>query len=382
MLKSKSFKEGVALLCGTIIGSGYLILPFSFLKAGVLPNIFWLIFFTCCLIIVNLIYAEINLVTHNNHRLPGYADLYLGKIFKLLSRVIFILGILGGLIVYLILGSRFLILLASPIFKLSTNNATLIFWILSSIVVFLNFKFSSKVNLYLTIFTVFIFFIVSIFCLINADFNNFKIIPTESFFFPYGLILYSLIGWLVIPEIIVLIQNNKEDQKIIKPIILIGTIIPMVVYFVFGLSVFLLLGANTSSDAFTGLINFLPQPLFILAALMAFLEILNSYFSFGISAISTLKNDFGFKKQTAQILFLILPIAIFFIGFIDFVKIIAVLGASFESLNILMILLIYNKLKKTTKNQEEKLISISKPLLIVLVVIFVVGGIIGTINVL
>ena len=382
MLKSKSFKEGVALLCGTIIGSGYLILPFSFLKAGVLPNIFWLIFFTCCLIIVNLIYAEINLVTHNNHRLPGYADLYLGKIFKLLSRVIFILGILGGLIVYLILGSRFLILLASPIFKLSTNNATLIFWILSSIVVFLNFKFSSKVNLYLTIFTVFIFFIVSIFCLINADFNNFKIIPTESFFFPYGLILYSLIGWLVIPEIIVLIQNNKEDQKIIKPIILVGTIIPMVVYFIFGLSVFLLSGANTSSDAFTSLINFLPQPLFVLAALMAFLEILNSYFSFGISAISTLKNDFGFKKQTAQILFLILPIAIFFIGFIDFVKIIAVLGASFESLNILMILLIYNKLKKTTKNQEEKLISIPKPLLIVLVVIFVVGGIIGTINVL
>ena len=382
MLKSKSFKEGVALLCGTIIGSGYLILPFSFLKAGVLPNIFWLIFFTCCLIIVNLVYAEINLVTNNNHRLPGYADLYLGKIFKLLSRVIFILGILGGLIVYLILGSRFLILLASPIFKLSTNNATLIFWILSSIVVFLNFKFSSKVNLYLTIFTVFIFFIVSIFCLINADFNNFKIIPTESFFFPYGLILYSLIGWLVIPEIIVLIQNNKEDQKIIKPIILVGTIIPMVVYFIFGLSVFLLSGANTSSDAFTSLINFLPQPLFVLAALMAFLEILNSYFSFGISAISTLKNDFGFKKQTAQILFLILPIAIFFIGFIDFVKIIAVLGASFESLNILMILLIYNKLKKTTKNQEEKLISIPKPLLIVLVVIFVVGGIIGTINVL
>ncbi len=382
MLKSKSFKEGVALLCGTIIGSGYLILPFSFLKAGILPNIFWLIFFTCCLIIINLIYAEINLATHNNHRLPGYADLYLGKILKLLSRVIFILGILGGLIVYLILGSRFLILLASPIFKLSTNNATLIFWILSSIVVFLNFKFSSKVNLYLTIFTVFIFFIVSIFCLINADFNNFKIIPTESFFFPYGLILYSLIGWLVIPEIIVLIQNNKEDQKIIKPIILVGTIIPMVVYFVFGLSVFLLSGANTSSDAFTSLINFLPQPLFVLAALMAFLEILNSYFSFGISAISTLKNDFGFKKQTAQILFLILPIAIFFIGFIDFVKIIAVLGASFESLNILMILLIYNKLKKTTKNQEEKLISIPKPLLIVLIVIFVVGGIIGTINVL
>ena len=382
MLKNKSFKEGVALLCGTIIGSGYLILPFSFLKAGVLPNIFWLIFFTCCLIIVNLVYAEINLVTNNNHRLPGYADLYLGKIFKLLSRVIFILGILGGLIVYLILGSRFLILLASPIFKLSTNSATLIFWILSSIVVFLNFKFSSKVNLYLTIFTVFIFFIVSIFCLINADFNNFKIIPTESFFFPYGLILYSLIGWLVIPEIIVLIQNNKEDQKIIKPIILVGTIIPMVVYFIFGLSVFLLSGANTSSDAFTSLINFLPQPLFVLAALMAFLEILNSYFSFGISAISTLKNDFGFKKQTAQILFLILPIAIFFIGFIDFVKIIAVLGASFESLNILMILLIYNKLKKTTKNQEEKLISIPKPLLIVLVVIFVVGGIIGTINVL
>jgi len=382
MLKSKSLKEGIALLCGTIIGSGYLILPFSFLKAGILPNTFWLIFFTCCLIIVNLIYAEINLITHNNHRLPGYANLYLGRAFEILSKVIFILGILGGLVVYLILGSRFLILLVSPIFDLSTDSATFIFWILSSLVVFLNFKFSSKVNLYLTIFTVIIFFTTSIFCFTNADFNNFKIIPTESFFFPYGLILYSLIGWLVIPEIIVLIQNNKEDQKIIKPIVVIGTIIPMIVYFIFGLAVFLVAGTNTSSDAFTSLINFLPQPLFILAALMAFLEILNSYFSFGISAISTLKNDFGFKKQTAQILFLILPIAIFLIGFIDFVKIIAVLGASFESLNILMILLIYNKLKKTTRGQEERFISIPKPLLVALGVIFVIGGIIGTINVL
>ena len=113
---------------------------------------------------------------------------------------------------------------------------------------------------------------------------------------------------------------------------------------------------------------------------MAFLEILNSYFSFGISAISTLKNDFRFKQQTAQAIFLILPIAIFLIGFIDFVKIIGILGASFESLNILTILLIYAKLKKTTEYQKQ-IISIPKPLLIILAIIFTVGGIIGTIDV-
>ena len=381
MLKDKSLKEGVALLCGTIIGSGYLILPFSFLKAGILPNIFWLVFFTCCLIVINLIYAEINLATDNNHRLPGYAGFYLGKAFKFLSSVIFILGILGGLVVYLILGSRFLILLISPISNLSTNFATLIFWILSSVVVFLNFKFSSKINLYLTIFTVTIFLIVSIFCFTQVDFNNLIIAPTESFFYPYGLILYSLIGWLVIPEILVLIKNNGDDQKTIKPIAIIGTIIPALIYLIFGLAVFLATGFNTSSDAFTNLVNFLPQPLFILAVLMAFLEILNSYFSFGISAISTLKNDFGLKQQTARAVFLILPIAIFLIGFVDFIKIIGILGASFESLNILTILLIYSKLKTTTKDQW-KIISIPKPLVIALAVIFIVGGVIGTINVL
>ncbi len=381
MLKNKSLKEGIALLCGTIIGSGYLILPFSFLKAGVFSNIFWLVFFACCLIILNLIYAEINLTTGNNHRLPGYAGLYLGKAFGFLSSVVFILGILGGLAVYLILGSRFLSLLVSPIFDISSNLATFIFWILSSIIVFLNFKFSSKINLYLTIFTATIFLIVSIFCFTQADLNNLTIIPTESFFYPYGLILYSLIGWLVIPEIIVLIKNNKDDQKIIIPIIVIGTIIPLVIYFIFGLSVFLATGSDTSNDAFTNLINFLPQPLFILAVLMAFLEILNSYFSFGISAISTLKNDFGFRRQTAQVIFLVLPIAIFSMGFIDFVKIIGILGAVFESLNILTILLIYSKLKKTVGHQN-KIISVSKSLLVALAIIFIVGGIIGTINVL
>jgi len=200
MLKNKSFKEGVALLCGTIIGSGYLILPFSFLKAGILPNIFWLIFFTICLIIINLIYAEINLLTDNNHRLPGYAGLYLGKSFRFFSSVIFVLGILGGLVIYLILGSRFLILIVSPIFDLSFYFAAFIFWILSSIVVFLNFKFSYKINLYLTICTVTIFLIVGIFCFTLADFTNLTIVSTESLFYPYGLILYSLIGWLVIPK--------------------------------------------------------------------------------------------------------------------------------------------------------------------------------------
>jgi len=63
------------------------------------------------------------------------------------------------------------------------------------------------------------------------------------------------------------------------------------------------------------------------------------------------------------------------------VKIIGILGAVFESLNILTILLIYSKLKKTVGHQN-KIISVSKSLLVALAIIFIVGGIIGTINVL
>ena len=371
------FFEGVFLLVGTIIGAGYLTLPFSFLKAGIFANLFWLLFLGLFITLLHLFYAEIVLATKEHHRFPGYVGLYLGKAAKSLATVSFIVGVFGSLLVYLLLGSHFFKLLLEPFLNgLAANSQllTFIFGLIVSLLVILKINLSARVNFLITVVTLSLFLLISGFSFAKIDPANFSILPQESFFFPFGLVLFALVGSLVIPEITKLLYVEKQEKSLIKPVIITGTLIPVFIYFLFALSIFGASGQNTTREAISGLASILPVQLVFGGILLAFLEIVTSYITFGTNTIETLRKDFGFSKFFAKLTTVILPLTFFFFGIKDFLKVMGLMGSILTTIDSVLLALIFLSLENKLPDYRNQVVSVPKPLVFVLVAVLLVGG--------
>ncbi len=371
------FFEGVFLLVGTIIGAGYLVLPYSFLKAGVFANLFWLLFFACLITLLHLFYAEVVLATKSYHRFPGYVGLYLGKSAKYLATASFIIGVFGGLLVYLLLGCHFFKLLLESFFNnlvINSQSLTLIFSLIVSILVVLKINLSARINFLITVITLSLFLVISGFSFAKVEPANFLILPQESFFFPFGLVLFALVGSLVIPEIVKLLDTEKQERSLIKPVIVIGTLIPVGIYFLFALGIFGASGQNTSQEAISGLSNILPVQLVFAGVLLAFLEIVTSYIAFGINTVETLRKDFGFSKFFAKLTTAVLPLTFFFFGVKDFLKVMGLMGSILTTLDSVFLALVFLALKNKLPGYRNQVVSASRPLVFILIVVLLVGG--------
>ncbi|MBI2633926.1 MAG: hypothetical protein HYW80_01290, partial [Parcubacteria group bacterium] len=203
-MKAKSLValEGAALLVGTIFGAGFLVLPYTALRGGVWLSLLWLIFFGGVATLLHLMYGEVVLASDDDHRLPGYARLYLGRLGQTLATTTFVVGVFGGLLVYLLLGSTLFQETFSFEDGFSPVLTTVVFWAAMTVFILAGIKLSSGVNFLLTTVTMAILLGLSIFSLASfLDVSNFSLPRSASPLFPYGIILFSVIGYLAIPEI-------------------------------------------------------------------------------------------------------------------------------------------------------------------------------------
>ncbi|OGY39130.1 MAG: hypothetical protein A2391_00655 [Candidatus Brennerbacteria bacterium RIFOXYB1_FULL_41_13] len=371
------FFEAVFLLVGTIIGAGYLTLPFSFFKAGIFANLFWLLFLGFFITLLHLFYAEIVLATKEHHRFPGYVGLYLGKFAKSLATVSFVAGVFGSLLIYLLLGSHFSKLLLGSFlngFNIDERLITFIFGFVVSLLVMLKINLSAKINFGITVVTLSLFLLVSGFASMKINAANFFIVPNESFFFPFGLILFALVGSFIIPEITKLLEVEKQKKSLIKPVIITGTVIPVAIYFFFATSIFGASGQHTTKEAISGLVNFLPPPLVFGGMLLAFLEIITSYIAFGINTVETLRKDFGFSKFLAKLATVLLPLGFFILGVKDFLGVMGFMGSILTTIDSILLALVYLSLKSNLPGYKNQVISAPKPVVFALILVLVLGG--------
>lgn len=377
MKKQLVFFEAVFLLVGTIIGAGYLVLPYSFLKAGWGANLFWLVVLTFFVSLLHLFYAEIVLATGDSHRFPGYVKFYLGKKAELIATASFVLGVFGSLLIYLLLGARFFELLLGSVLSLGHRSSVLVFWLLVTALVLAKLKLSARINFYLTTITLSLFLLLSGLAFLRIEPTNFALPPTESFFFPYGLFLYALIGSLVIPEIVNLLKLEHQKPQLIKPVVITGTLIPALIYLFFSLAIFGATGVKTSEEAISGLAEILPAFWVKAGILLAFLEIVTSYLSFGINTVQTFARDFGFGKFGSKAVVAIMPLSLFFLGISNFVQAIGVLGSITVTLDSVLVVLMFLALKKKQPDYQYQLISVPQPIIFALLAILLVGGGLG-----
>ncbi|PKL71958.1 hypothetical protein CVV26_03450 [Candidatus Kuenenbacteria bacterium HGW-Kuenenbacteria-1] len=352
----KPFFNAIAVLIGTIIGAGIFSLPYVIAKIGFIPGLLYLIGFGLIILLLNLCYGEIILRTKKNHQLPGYAKMYLGKWGEITAIFASGIGFYGTLLVYLIMAGDFLYLILENFFTLSIFDYRLIFFVCTTIAIFFGKKAIPKIESLLIIFLITIILIISILGIPQIKFENLIPIDLTNFFLPFGVILFALSGLSAIPIMEVVLEKEKF---LLKKTIIIGSLIPLVLYILFGLIGVGVAGKTISENALISLGDVLGNKILFLGSIFGFFAIFSSFLNIGLALKQIYHYDFNFSKIISTILVCFIPLIIFLAGWTNFIKIISITGLLIGGINGILIILIYWQAKK--KGDDTPVYSMNIP---------------------
>lgn len=368
-MRDKSFILAVASLMGTIIGAGVFGIPYVMAKSGVLSCFFYFLILGGTVFLLHLFFGEIVLRTKGKHRLVGYVEKYLGKKAKILVAFSTIVGTIGALLAYVILGGKFLkIIIPLPI---SPFYFSLILWALLSFFVFLGIKSIAPLELLMNIgfFAVIILIFILSFPEIKA--SNFTLINPKYIFLPFGVLLFSLIGWNAVPEVEGILQKKGN----LKKVIVAGMVISLCFYFLFGLVISGVMGTDTTEEAFRGLLPLLGRKIMILGGIFGVLAISTSFLILGSYLKNTLKFDYHVPSQLSFFVACFTPLLLFLAGIREFIQVIGVVGTLVGLIEGTTIALIYKKAKRQGDKTPEYKLKIPNILIYLTIAILISGTI-------
>ncbi|MDO8676379.1 MAG: aromatic amino acid transport family protein [Candidatus Azambacteria bacterium] len=335
----KNFWLAVFSLVGTTIGAGIFSLPYAFAKSGFIIGFLELIFLVAVVLLIQLIIGEIALRTSGKKRFIAYAEKYLGNIWKPIVILSVLFSGFGVLLIYVLLAGRFL----APIFNIDAFTGSVVFFVIWFLAILSKPRLFGRAELF---FSLLIFSIVAAllaFNFTNLDPNNFKGLNFTNFLLPYGVILFAISGFYVIPEMEDILGTEKPK---LKRAIFYGTLIPPVLYLFFIITVLGISGSVTSPDAIFGFAQVLNSKIILIAgSLLGLLAVSQASLSYGVYIKETLCYDLKLNKLTAWLLTGAVPVVLFMLGIRDLIVVISIIGAVFFGFQAVMVLLIHKKSK-------------------------------------
>ncbi len=355
----------VSALTGTIIGAGILGIPFVVMKSGFTLGLLNIILLGTIIIITSLYLGEIMLRTKSDHQLTGYAEKYLGEKGKSLMFLATAFGILAALTAYLMGEGESLsyLIFGSSLYK---THLTLFFWVALSSISYYGLKAlkrGEEIGL-----TLVIIFLCSILIFYSSDINvqNLSYNNTNNILSPFGVVLFSLLGFSAIPELKRLLGKNKN---LIKKSVISAYVIAIIIYIIFTLVVLGVKGKYVPEIATLAL----GKPFIVLGIVTMF----TAYLCLTTALIDTLRLDFNLTKNKSWLITILIPLLIFTILNVtnnaSFVKIIGIGGAISGGLTTLLILIMFHKAKYLGDRRPEYTLPYSKILTLIIILIFTLG---------
>ncbi len=367
----------IATLMGTIVGAGILAIPYVVSQSGFLIGFIIMVLLGLGILFLNLLVGEIVLRTKEQHQLTGYAEKYLGKWGKRLMTFSLLFSLYGALTAYLIGEGETL----KAIFHFGNPLwYSLIFFVLTFLIIYKGIKAAGKVELILIICLLLVITLIGIFSYKDINGNYLTTINLAKFFVPYGVIFFAFIGYPAIPEMQEELEQNKSKMK---KAIIIGSLIPIVLYLCFtffvvgiiGLENFELLGPN-QRIATIALSMYSSPILGTFANLIAVLAMFTSFLTIGIALTEVYEYDYFFSRRKALLLAFSIPLLVTIFKLSTFVTVIAITGAVAGGLEGILIILMYWKAKFLGERKPEyslKPRKILKVLSAILVLMFTLG---------
>jgi len=384
------FAEAVATLVGTIIGAGVLAIPYAIQKAGFLTGLLNLVILSVAVIFLYLYLGEVVLRTKRNYQLPGYAEHYLGKKGKIAMTFTMTFVIYGALTAYMIGVGRSL----AAIFGMQNSitilgaaiSADLFFGLLfaafASAIVYLGLAFIRKSELLMSAIVVTIIILICAFIFLKIDISNLASFNLTKLFVPYGVILFALAGSVAIPE---MKEELIENKKLLRKAIIVGTLIPVVLYTLFSLVVVGVCGSSTSEVATIYLGKHFGVIMKIFGNLFAIFAMSTSFLTLGLGLKEVYNYDYKIKKCLSWALACLAPVILFLLVFFFireeiFYKTIDLAGGVAMTIEGILLVIMFNRAKRRGERKPEYTMKKSTIISAALIIIFVLGLIYTILN--
>lgn len=364
--------QAVSTMVGTIIGAGILGIPFVFAKAGFLTGLVVLAAITFAMIAMKLIVGEMTLRTYGKHQLVGYVEKYMGKFWKNISSVVFIVAVAGSLLAYFVGVGQVL----SEVFGGSNLIWGLGFYIIASALLYFGIKLIKNIEFILTGFIFLIVLLILFLSHQHIELGNLASFDYTKLLIPYGVVLFACSGLMAVPQAR---QILFRREHLFKKSMYLGAIIPAIVYLIFAWIVVGVTGLGTTEVATIGLGKFIGPNILILGNIFAFFTMATSFLTIGLALKDTLNFDFEIKHVWAWLLTIIIPLIIYFAGFKSFISILAIVGALGFGVNGVIYIFCYWLARKHGRREPEYVLSkiFALPVSVFLIIIFI-GGLIYT----
>lgn len=351
---AKHLFEAIATLMGCIIGAGILGVPYVVAKAGFLTGLVDIVLIGIAVLFLNLYVGEIALRTKGNHQLTGYANRYYGKSGKNLMAFFMIIGLYGALTAYVVKEGQLLSAILNPILGGTSLVYSIIFFLIFSIVVYVGLGAIEKSELFMVTFFILIILTILILALPNINQENLTLFKLKNVFIPYGVILFALDGVVAIPE---LREELNKNRNKLKTVIIVGSIIPIILYSLFA---FVVVGTSktVTEEGIFGLSEVLGYKMFLLGTMFGILAMATSFVAIAFAIKEVYMFDYKLTKFKASTLACFIPLVIALIIISSnvknaFFRVLDITGAVGFGLTGALLLLIYFKAKKHGDRKPE-----------------------------
>jgi amino acid permease len=371
----KELFVAVATLVGFVVGAGILGLPYVFAQSGFLTGVLSVLFIGITVLILNLMIGETSLRTKSSHQLVGYAERYLGKKGKKLMLIFLLLGWYGAMVAYIIKTGQFLSALLDPIIIINPVYYSIIFALLGSFLVYRGLSLIEKSEFWMVTFIFIIIAIIAIFTAPQINTSNLTTFNLNQFWFPFGVVLFAFGGAGAIPEMREELKNNK---KLIKKAIIIGTIISALIYILFPILIVGVTGLNTTDGAILGLGQVLGYKILALGSLFGILTMTTSFIAIGLAIKEIFKFDYRDNEIQSSFLATVIPFTtaiIIILLKIDnaFYKVIDLNGAIIYPLTSILFVIMFWRARKMGNRKPEYTLKFAKTLGVIVILIFLLG---------
>ncbi|MBI3335719.1 MAG: hypothetical protein HY001_04435 [Candidatus Portnoybacteria bacterium] len=363
-------------LAGTIIGVGMFALPYTALKAGFFLTLLYLAVFGFVVALTHLLYTEVTLRTNTRHRFTGYVGKYLGPTWKTVTFFQGLLSLWGTLLIYTIVAGTFLhLFLPSLLSFISEAYLGVLFFLISSIVIWRGDQTIGKLEFLFTLPMVFLIIGLFIISILSSSFSwdiLFRI-DAGQWIAPYGVTLFALSGFSVIPILENILEPaRKKGIAINYPFVVFsGTLIPALLYILFTWGVLGASGFQTSKDALSGLLSPLGEGVVKIGALLALLAIYTSFIAAGNELQKTFYEDYRIKRLRSFIFTLAVPLGLYLFQLRDFVAITEFVGAVMGGYIGVVSVFLFWKAKKEGDATPPFSLWLPKPLGVLIIAIFI-----------
>lgn len=371
---NKNFFLAFSTIVGTTVGAGIFGMPYVISKSGVVPGFFYFVLLGGSVLLLHLLFGEIVLRTDGQHRLIGYAQIYLGQREKILATFSNVVGSIGALVAYIIIGGGFLRTIFLPLWDIPAFYWALFFWLTLSIFIFRGIKFIAPLELAMNVIFISIIFFIFVIAIPKFDIQDTVLFDLQNIFSPYGVLLFAFAGWLAIPEAASILQG-KEERRLLKKTIVLAALVAAFLYFIFVLAVIGVNGSGISRDALTGLVPILGEKIVILGSIFGVAAVAASFLVLGNYLKNALHYDYKVSWFFSVAVACGVPIVLFLFGFREFIKTIGLVGALIGAFEGVIIIRIFRKAKTISAKIPEYEVRVPEFLLYSLTAVFIVGAI-------